>query len=119
MTPKHWNHTRRSARPKHTDPFDALIHESADAAASGKLLRAARLLRYVEQLRRLRKPRSAPLIIDRPPPQTPVKALRAPLKPLTVADLPYVRPAYREEEKARLKRLYRLGGIQHLMPPFE
>ena len=114
MTPKHWNHTRRSARPKHTDPFDALIHESADAAASGKLLRAARLLRYVEQLRRLRKPRSAPLIIDQatlpPPPAAPAA---------TSAPLPVKRPSYTEEEKAELTRLYRLGGIAHLMAPFE
>jgi hypothetical protein len=114
MTPKHWNHTRRSARPKHTDPFDALIHESADAAASGKLLRAARLLRYIEQLRRLRKPRSAPLIIERapsPPPLAPPAA--------TLAPLPAKRPSYTEEEKAELTRLYRLGGIAHLMAPFE
>jgi hypothetical protein len=111
MTPQHWNHTRRSARPKHTDPFDALIHESADAAASGKLLRAARLLRYVEQLRRLRKPRSAPLIIERAPLPSPPAATPAPL--------PVKRPNYTEEEKAELTRLYRLGGIAHLMAPFE
>lgn len=114
MTPKHWNHTRRSARPKHTDPFDALIHESADAAASGKLLRAARLLRYVEQLRRLRKPRSAPLIIERAPSPLPLAPPVA-----TLAPLPVKRPSYTEDEKAELTRLYRLGGIAHLMAPFE
>jgi len=116
MNPKHWCHSRRATHAKQDDPFDALITESADAAASGKLLRASRLLRYVEQLRRLRTPRRQPLVIER----TPLPSPQPRLNPVRAsAPVPHKRAAYSDEEKANLKRLYRLGGIEHLMPPFE
>lgn len=117
QTSKQWTHQRRTGGA--VDPVDALIEVSVSAAASGDVLNAIRLVRFAEEMAKFQRKREVARLLSIAQPPTPVKAPRAPLKRLTVADLPYVRPAYSDEEKAELKRLYRLGGIEHLMPPFE
>lgn len=96
-----------------------MIEVSIRAAASGNVLNAIRLVRFAEEVAKFRRKREVARLLSIAQPSTPVKAPPTPLRRLTVADLPYVRPAYSDEEKAELKRLYRLGGIEHLMPPFE
>jgi hypothetical protein len=104
QTSKQWTHHRRARSA--ADPIDALIEESINAAASGNVLNAIRLVRFAQDITQLRKKRRLLLALTAPP-QKPTPAAPPPAPAPVTAPALYRPPrvtdplAFTPEEEAR------------------
>ena len=85
QTSKQWTHHRRASGA--ADPIDALIEVSVNAAASGDVLNAIRLVRFADEVAKFQRKREVARLLSIAQPLMPQKA------PPTPAPLPAPAPA--------------------------
>ena len=90
QTSKQWTHHRRASGA--ADPIDALIEVSVNAAASGDVLNAIRLVRFADEVAKFQRKREVARLLSIAQPLMPQKAPPA-VRPPAPSPAPAPAPA--------------------------